>query len=212
MPCQLIYTLNALTLLLAHDDPEYARVLARADQSVVDGVGCAWAFRRWTKKNAERVTGMDLIADLCAVCVLEQQSVFLLGARPGVARRAAEKLSGRFPGLKIAGVRDGFWTPAEEAGVLESIKASGAGLLLAALGQPRQEQFLNQYRERLTARVAVGVGGCLDVLAGDLRRAPLWIQHWGLEWLYRLAQEPGRIRRICRLPRFVLWVLFNKNA
>ena len=211
MACQVIYTLNALTLLRAHDDPAYAAVLARADLSVADGVGCAWALRRWTGKRTERITGLELIDALCAQCVRDGSSVFLLGARPGVAPRAARNLSGRFPGLRLAGVRDGFWPGEQEADVVFEVNASGAGLLLVALGQPRQEEFLDRQRVQLHARLGVGVGGCFDILAGDLQRAPRWVRRLGLEWLFRLGQEPWRIRRMLSLPRFVFWVLFTKR-
>lgn len=211
MPCQLIYTLNALTLLQAHDRPAYAGVLARADLSVADGVGSAWALRRCTGRVVERITGLDLIETLCGVCEREGQSVFLLGARPGVAPRAAAALIARFPGLRLAGTRSGFWTAAEEPALVEALNASGAALLLVALGQPRQEEFLDQHRAELQARVGVGVGGCFDVLAGDVRRAPGWMQRGGLEWLFRLLQEPWRIARVLRLPRFVLWILLTKH-
>ncbi len=212
MRCQLVYTLNALTLLQARENAEYAAVLGRADQSVADGVGCVWALRRWLGTDVERVTGLDLVAELCALCVQEQQSVYLLGARPGVAARAAIRLQSEHPGLQIAGVRDGFWRPDEELAVVHDVNTSGAALLLVALGQPRQEIFLDRYRERWTMRVAVGVGGCLDVLAGDLKRAPQWVQKIGMEWLYRLLQEPWRYRRIMQLPKFVWWVLTTKRG
>jgi N-acetylglucosaminyldiphosphoundecaprenol N-acetyl-beta-D-mannosaminyltransferase len=211
MPCQVVFTLNALTLLRAHDDPGYAGVLARADVSVADGVGCAWALKRWTGKRVERVTGLELIDALCAQCAADGTGVFCLGARPGVAARAARCLCERFPGLKVAGVKDGFWPAAQEAEVVAEVNASGAGLLLVALGQPRQEEFLDRRRGELRARLGVGVGGCFDVLAGDLRPAPAWVRRAGLEWLFRLGQEPWRFRRVASLPRFVLWVLFTRK-
>jgi len=211
MACQVVYTLNALTLLRAHDDPAYAALLARADLSVADGVGCIWALKHWTGKTQERVTGLELIDGLCAQCAREGQSIFLLGARPGVALRAAQCLLRRFPGLRLAGVLDGYWPREREADVVMEVNASGAGLLLVALGQPRQEAFLDLHRARLQARVGVGVGGCFDVLAGDVRPAPRWVRHAGLEWLFRLWQEPWRIKRVRSLPRFVCWVLSTKR-
>jgi len=207
MPCQTIYTINALTLLQAYEDSGYAEVLARADVAVADGVGAVWAVRRLTGRRVERVTGLDLIDDLCRICVREGRSVYLLGGRPGVAERAAESLRKRHATLRMAGARNGFWRPEEEQDVVQAVNRTEANLLLVALGQPRQEQFLDRYRQNLTARFAVGVGGSFDVLAGDVRRAPVWMQQAGLEWLFRLLQEPWRIRRVWRLPRFVWLVL-----
>lgn len=211
MACQVIYTLNALTLLKAHDDPAYAAVLGRADLSVVDGVGCAWALKRWTGKRVARVTGLELIDALCAQCAQAGLGVFLLGARPGVAERAAGHLCRKFPGLRVAGVLDGIWPVAQEAQAVAQVNASGAGLLLVALGQPRQEEFLDRQRENLQVRMGLGVGGCFDVLSGDLNPAPAWVRRAGWEWLFRLWQEPWRFRRVLSLPRFVFWVLSTKH-
>jgi len=207
MPCQLIYTINALTLLQAFDDSEYAEALVRADLCLVDGVGCAWAVRRWTGRKPERLPGIDLAGELCRLCAREGQSVYLLGGRPGVAERAAGKLREQYPGLRIAGTRDGFWQAEAEADVVGAVNDARTDLLLVGLGQPRQERFLDRYRDRLTARVAVGVGGSLDVIAGDVRRAPVWMQHAGVEWFFRLLRQPWRIGRILRLPRFAWRVL-----
>jgi len=208
MACQMIYSINALTLLTAYDNPEYEKVLSRADLTLADGIGAVWAIHRWTGKKPKRVPGIDLIFDLVRVCAEEKQGVFLLGGRPGVAARSAERLQSEFPGLHIAGIHEGYWSPADEAELIARINRSRAGLLLVGLGQPAQEFFLDKYRQVLQTRVALGVGGSFDVLAGNLQRAPRWMQHWGLEWLYRLLQEPWRISRILRLPRFV-WVVMR---
>ena len=207
MGCQTVYTLNALTLLRAFDDPTYARVLGRADVVLADGVGAAWAARRLTGRTPERTPGIDLLAALCGICAQEGQSVFLLGGKPGVAARAGTALVAHAANLRIAGCREGYWPDADEAGVVDEINRSGAGLLLVGLGQPRQEWFLDRWRETLQARLAVGVGGSFDVLAGDLRRAPVWMQRVGLEWLFRTLQQPARLARIWQLPRFVWRVL-----
>jgi len=209
--CQIIYTLNALTLLAAHDDPAYAAVLARADLAVADGVGCQWAVRRLTGRKPERITGLELIDSLCGLCTAEGQSVFLLGAKPGVAARAALGLQQRFPGLRVAGTHCGFWTAAEEERIVEEINHTAADLLLVGLGQPGQEMFLDRRRESLAARVAVGVGGSFDVLAGHLRRAPRWMGRIGLEWLFRLLQEPWRLPRVLRLFRFAWLILWRRR-
>lgn len=208
MACQTIYTLNALSFLLAYEDPDYARTLARADLALADGVGAVWAVRRLTGKTPERVTGVDLIPELCNLCRQERQSVFLLGGRPGVASRAAACLQEQYSGLIVAGVRPGFWEADEEHEIITAINRSQAGLLLVGLGQPRQEKFIDHYKNQWQARVVLGVGGSFDVLCGDLRRAPGVMRKSGLEWLFRLGQEPWRIRRILRLLKFARIILF----
>jgi N-acetylglucosaminyldiphosphoundecaprenol N-acetyl-beta-D-mannosaminyltransferase len=211
MACQTIYSINAITLLLAHENQAYAEVLERADLSLADGVGAVWAITRLTGQKPERVPGVDLILDLVRICTTEKQSVFFLGSKPGVAQRCVEQLKHRFPELKIAGIRDGYFAPETEQDMVATINASKAGLLLVGLGQPAQEYFLDTYHDRLQTRIAMGVGGSFDVLSGDLKRAPRWMQRFGLEWLFRLLQEPRRLRPILQLPRFVWLVLMTKN-
>jgi N-acetylglucosaminyldiphosphoundecaprenol N-acetyl-beta-D-mannosaminyltransferase len=205
--CQTVITVNALTLLTAFEDPGYAAALSRADVVLADGVGAVWAARRLTGRTPERTPGIELADELCAVCAREGQSVFLLGGQTGVAERAAVRLRARHPGLRVAGTRDGYWEPGEEAGVVEQVNRSGADLLLAGLGQPAQERFLDRWHGRLTARLAMGVGGSLDVFAGDVKRAPAWMRRLGLEWLYRTLVQPWRLARVRHLPRFAWRVL-----
>jgi N-acetylglucosaminyldiphosphoundecaprenol N-acetyl-beta-D-mannosaminyltransferase len=123
---------------------------------------------------------------------------------------ATKALQQRFPELRIAGSRDGYWKPEEENAVVAEINRSGAAVLLAALGQPKQELFLDRHRRRLKVKVAMGVGGSLEVLAGRVKRAPRWLRRLGLEWLGRLLQEPSRWRRMLGLPQFVYLVLRAK--
>lgn len=211
MVCQTIYSINALTLLLAYENPAFAKILERADITLADGAGAVWALARMTGKKPEHVPGVDLIIDLVRVCAVEKQRVFLLGGRPGVARRCAEQLQHKFPELRVAGIRDGYWLPETERHVVAAINAAQADLLLVGLGQPAQEFFLDKYHQYLQVRVAMGVGGSFDVLSGDLKRAPRWMRGCGLEWLFRLLQDPRRLGIILRLPRFVCLVLRAKN-
>lgn len=201
--CQAFYTVSALTLLEAYEDPSYAAILSRADLLTADGVGAVWAVRRLTGVRPERVPGVDLMFTLAGVCAAEGQSVFLLGGKPGVAERAGRKLQERFPELQIAGWADGYWAPEAEPELIARINRLRPGLLVVGLGQPAQERFIDRHRSAFTAGVALGVGGSLDVAAGDLRRAPAWMRAAGLEWLFRAWQEPWRWRRLGRLPKFI---------
>jgi len=123
------------------------------------------------------------------------RSLFLLGARPGVAAAAAQSMRQRYPALRIAGTRDGYFDAAEEPAVIEQINASGADILLVAFGAPRQDLWLHQHRDVLAPPVRMGVGGLFDFYSGRIPRAPEWMREIGLEWAYGLLQEPGRMWR-----------------
>ena len=211
MACQTVYTINALTLLAAEKDRHYAQVLYRGNLLLADGVGAVWAIHRLTGKKAERVPGVDLILDLSRICAKEKQSVILLGSGHGVAEKAAQKLRQVIPGISIAGSCAGFWEPDQDAEIVNRINHSGAGLLLVGLGQPRQEFFLDTYRNDLQVGVAMGVGGSFDVLSGALKRAPRWMQRVGMEWVFRVIQEPSRIPRMIRLVEFVWRIFFTSK-
>ncbi len=210
MDCFIIYTLSALSFLEAYRNRAFTEAIAKANMLLADGVGTVWGYKQLLRMAPERITGIDFIDELCRLCVTHGQSVYGLGGAPGVSIRALAALQQRFPGLQVAGGRDGFWTQAEEEAVVEAVNQSGAAVLLVALGQPRQEMFLNRYRRCLKVKVAMGVGGSLDVLAGRVKRAPRWLQRLGLEWLVRLLQEPCRWRRMLGLPHFVYLVLRAK--
>jgi N-acetylglucosaminyldiphosphoundecaprenol N-acetyl-beta-D-mannosaminyltransferase len=132
-----------------------------------------------------------------------------LGAAPGVAEAAAAALRRRHPGLNVVFIQDGFFAPNEESGVLERAQAADSDYLFVALDTPRQDDWIHRQLGVLGARVVMGVGGSFDVFAGRLRRAPRWMRTGGLEWLYRLWQEPHRWRRMAALPGFFFRVLKN---
>jgi N-acetylglucosaminyldiphosphoundecaprenol N-acetyl-beta-D-mannosaminyltransferase len=146
--------------------------------------------------------------NLCAWAADAGRTVFLFGGKPGVAENAARSLVGRYPGLRVAGTRDGY-TGLRNDDAVEQISASRADLLFAGLGMPLQEKWLARHLDRLNVRVAVGVGGSLDVLAGRARRAPRWLRQMHLEWLYRLARQPSRWRRQMALLEFV-WAILTR--
>jgi N-acetylglucosaminyldiphosphoundecaprenol N-acetyl-beta-D-mannosaminyltransferase len=133
-----------------------------------------------------------------------------LGGAEGIAAKAAENMAKKYQGLEIAGVHHGYFDETEEPKIIEHIRESGASFLLVALGVPKQEIWMNRHREELEGIVAIGVGGSFDVLSGKLRRAPLIWQRLGLEWLFRLIQEPWRWRRVKALPLFGILVLLTK--
>ena len=129
-----------------------------------------------------------------------------------MAQMAAEKKMAEYPGLVVAGARDGYFKPEDEDEIVAEINASGAELLLVALGSPKQEKFIRKHRDELVnVKAAIGVGGSLDVWAGTLKRAPEFYQKHGLEWLYRLIQEPSRYKRMAAIPLFMLKVVVTKG-
>jgi N-acetylglucosaminyldiphosphoundecaprenol N-acetyl-beta-D-mannosaminyltransferase len=160
---------------------------------------------------AERVTGIDFLSRALGWSAENGRSVYLLGGAPGIAEKAAENMRGAYPGLKVAGTHDGYFAAGEEAGIVDAINESGADFLCVAMGSPKQEAFVAAHRGELRARAAVGVGGSLDVWAGALKRAPGFFREHGLEWLYRLMQQPSRIGRMAALPLFLIRVLFGNR-
>ncbi|MCX7827930.1 MAG: WecB/TagA/CpsF family glycosyltransferase [Thermanaerothrix sp.] len=209
----LICTLDALGALRSRDDSEYREVLNRSDLVLPDGKGLLEAFRILGNPLSERIPGVEFVDHLCRLAASEGWKVFLLGGKPGVAELAAQRLVERHPGLVVAGCMDGYFPDSKEAEVVKSIASSGAKVLFVGLGVPRQEKWLFKVLKTdgcLAGVVGVGIGGSFDVISGRLKRAPLSWQRLGLEWLYRTIQEPWRIRRIARLPKFLLLVLLEK--
>ena len=186
-------------------DSSLRRAIAAADMTLPDGIGIVWASRVLGCPVPERVTGYDFL-----LALLEQLkgSVYLLGGRPGVAERAAAAIEARWPAVTVAGTHHGYFE--DDEAVLADIRAAGADFIMVCLGSPRQELWMEANRPRLPHGLMTGLGGCIDVLAGDVARAPeRWIR-LNLEWLYRLLHQPGRIRRQIRLPLFALAVLAER--
>jgi N-acetylglucosaminyldiphosphoundecaprenol N-acetyl-beta-D-mannosaminyltransferase len=159
----------------------------------IDGMGILLALRLFGVPVNERVAGIDLCWEVLKVCATDGFRPFLLGATPDVLARAADVIATTFPSLQIAGLKDGYFRPEEEGEVVEQIINSKADCLFIAMPTPRKERFLAAYRDRLGVPFIMGVGGSLDVIAGQVRRAPQIMQSMGLEWLYRVYQEPRRM-------------------
>jgi N-acetylglucosaminyldiphosphoundecaprenol N-acetyl-beta-D-mannosaminyltransferase len=197
-------TLNPELVMRARRDAGLARIIRAARLVTADGVGVVWALRLAGGRIPERVTGVDLALALAERAAVEGYPIFLLGAGPGVAQAAARALIQRFPGLHVAGCWDGSPQPRDDAEATERIGASGARLALVAYGAPAQEMWITRNLPALPGVVALGIGGALDMLAGRTPRAPSWMRAVGLEWLYRLARQPWRWRRMLALPQFAL--------
>ena len=198
-----IATVNPEFVMAAQSDAAFRHTLLTADLCLPDGVGLLYAARRLGRTLPERVPGSELVYRLAERAAERNWPLFLLGAAPGVAEEAAQRLSKRYPDLRITGTHAGSPAAEENDDIVQRINASGAAQLFVAYGAPNQDQWIERNRTNLTTvRVALGVGGSLDFITGRAVRAPQWAQDAGLEWLYRLYKEPWRWRRMLALPRF----------
>jgi N-acetylglucosaminyldiphosphoundecaprenol N-acetyl-beta-D-mannosaminyltransferase len=189
-------TVNLDFVAIARRDESFRETLNAAELAVADGMPLVWVSRLTSSPVPARITGNDLVDECCRLAVETNTSIFLLGAAPGIADIAGKRLMERFPGLRVAGVYAppfGPLTSAENEKILHRIHEARPDFLFVALGAPQQDVWIRANRDRLNVPVCMGVGGVFDLLAGVLARAPGWMQHSGLEWLFRLAQEPGRL-------------------
>jgi N-acetylglucosaminyldiphosphoundecaprenol N-acetyl-beta-D-mannosaminyltransferase len=176
-------------------DPKLAAAVASFDVVTADGQGVVWGSRLLARPVPERVTGIDLMEALLARADAHRWAGYLLGAEPAVVATTADVIAGRFPRVRIVGCQHGYFDRAREDDVVRAIAASDADVLFVALSTPEKELFLRRHRARLGVPFAMGVGGSFDVIAGRRTRAPRFVQRAGLEWAWRVAQEPRRMAR-----------------
>ena len=192
---QQVSFVNPACVNIAAHDRGYRRLLARAAMVLPDGIGIKIAADLLGVPLRQNVNGTDLFPRLCEMFERRGASVFLLGGQPGVAERVAEVIGQRWPRLRIVGVRDGFFSVAQEGEVAAEVSASWADVVLVARGVPMQDVFIDRHLHQLGVKVAIGVGGLFDFVSGRINRAPSWMRDSGLEWVYRLMQEPSRMWR-----------------
>lgn len=204
-----VVTPDSLAVLRYREDGLYRDAVAGASMVLPDGTGVLLASRLLGLHFPERVSGIDLVLKLLEMGSRRGWRFYLLGGEEGVAEAASERISRLYPGVEVVGFRHGYFGPSEEEEVARSVRESSPDVVLVAMGVPRQEIWMRRWVPFLGPVVAIGVGGTLDVLSGRLRRAPRWMIALGLEWLYRLLQEPWRIRRVAKLPLFVLLVFWS---
>ena len=207
---RLVFTPNAEIIALAQEDEGLKQALLAADLTVPDGIGVVWAAKRLGTPLPERVPGIDLFVSLVRLAAEKGHTVYFLGGEPGVADEAAQRLKKEFGHLDVVGVHHGYFDAIEEKIIIEQIQKLKPDILAVALGAPKQERWLLKHQVALPVKVAIGVGGSFDVIAGRVRRAPLLWQRFGLEWLYRILTQPKRLKRAWQLPRFVWMVLSSK--
>jgi N-acetylglucosaminyldiphosphoundecaprenol N-acetyl-beta-D-mannosaminyltransferase len=190
-----------------HND-ELRAILNGADLVLPDGSGVVLGAKILGTPLKQKVAGVDFADELLDVLAETGHSLYLLGSKPGIAEQAAEKMVEKHPGLRIAGLHDGYFQ--DEGPIIEAVNASGAAVLFVCLGAPKQEQFMVRHLQDLHVHFMIGLGGSLDSFAGTVKRAPKWMIRLNLEWLYRLIKEPWRFKRMLRLPKFVWAVVLRR--
>ena len=204
-----VVTPNPEIVMICRGNPDAAAAVEAAALTIPDGIGVIYGAKILKTPLKEKIPGCDFALKLMDRMQSEGRSVFLLGAKPGVAEQAAENLAARFPQLRIAGTNDGYFR--DDAPVIEKINAASPDLLLVCLGAPKQEIWMHRNAPQLHVGVMISAGGSLDVFAGVVERAPEAWQRAGLEWLYRALKEPKRIGRMMNIPKFMLKVLFVRK-
>ena len=190
-------------------DPDAMSAVNGADLVLPDGIGVVYGARLLGTPLRERVPGIEFGTAMIEHCAHTGKAVFLLGAKPGVAEKAAERLCARFAGLRIVGTRDGYFT--DSAAAAEEIRSSGAEMALVCLGAPKQEKWMARYGADTGAKLLLGLGGSLDVFAGVAQRAPDFFCKHNLEWFYRLVKNPSRAGRMMKLPLFLVHVAAERK-
>ena len=204
-----VVAINPEKIMKAQEDAALRQLLNEADFQIPDGIGVILASRLKGGQIRSRVTGVDLMMNICQAATQQQKCIFLYGADPGVAVQAKEELEERLPGIQIVGTMDGY--EKDEAKVLNTIRTAEPNILFVAMGSPKQEQWILKHKDTLPASVYQGVGGSFDVLAGNVRRAPKLFQKAGMEWFYRLLSQPSRAKRQLALPKFLASVARERS-
>jgi N-acetylglucosaminyldiphosphoundecaprenol N-acetyl-beta-D-mannosaminyltransferase len=205
----LIITPDTLAILRARKDKQYLEITQKADLVTPDGAGILWAAAFLVEPLPERITGIDMINQICQLAVQKRYSLYLLGAEEEIVKKAARNLELEYPGLNIAGYHHGYFDNNEDKVnyVINDIIEKKPDFLLVGMGVPKQEIWISKYKDRLGVPVCIGIGGSFDVISGKISRAPLWMQNHGMEWIFRIIKEPKRIKRMAKLPSFI-WLVF----
>lgn len=214
-PPLFIVTVNPEIAIQSIIDNEFREVLKNSSINTADGVGISWAVNFLYNKHIDRITGSDSVEKISVYCAKYDQSVFLYGAAPGVARQAADVLTQRIENLKVEGVYSPERADIPFENLPVSIQASlkNSAVIFVALGAPSQEKWIHENLKKLThCKLIIGIGGSFDFIAGKTKRAPVWLQKSGLEWMYRLYLQPSRWRRMLRLPLFAINVMLLKAS
>ncbi len=204
-----VFTPNSEIIMAAYRDPEFCKMLNSADLLTADGIGVVYASKILKRPINERAAGYDIARRVLEKLNYTDHKLFLFGGKPGVAEEAAANLRKEYKELNIAGTRNGYFKPEEEEEIVDQINDSGADIVFVCLGAPKQEKWINAHKNELRVKVAMGIGGSLDVFAGRVERAPDFWCKIGMEWFYRLVKEPWRAGRMLDLPKFAATVIMK---
>ncbi len=202
-----IYTPNAEIMMDGISDSKMCKVLNDADMLVADGAGVVLASKILGKPVRQKVSGVDLAKNLLAASSKKPIKFFLFGGKPGIAEKAQANIVCDYPSAEVVGTRNGYFTDEDTEKIIDEINNSGAEVLFVCLGAPKQELWIHENKDKLHVKASLGVGGTLDVLAGNVKLAPDFFRNHGLEWLYRLYKEPRRSKRMLKLPKFILHII-----
>ena len=202
----MVCTPNPEIVMEAQKNLVLMNILKSADIVTPDGIGVVWASKYSETKLKERVSGYDLILKVFDKIKYTDHTVYFFGGEPGVAEKAVKNVRKKYQGIKIIGFADGYFDEAKERAIIKEINSLKPTLLLVGLGSPKQEQWIYDNLRLTGAKVSIGIGGCFDVMSGKIKRAPDIFRKLGLEWFYRLITQPTRIKRMLKLPLFVLTV------
>lgn len=197
-----VVTPNPEIVEVCRENPEANRAVNGADLVIPDGIGVIYGAKILGTPLKEKIPGIEFAENLLPRMAQQGKSLYLLGAKPGIAEQAAENLKQKYPGLIVTGTHNGYFQ--DDAPIVADIRASGADVVFVCLGAPKQELWMEQYGEATGARLLLGLGGSLDVFAGVVQRAPVVFTKTGMEWFYRLLKQPSRIGRMMRLPLFLV--------
>ena len=205
-----VVTPNPEIVEVCRENPDANRAVNGADLVIADGIGVIYGAKMLGTPLKQKLPGIEFAEHLMGKMAEEGKSLYLLGAKPGIAEQAAEQLRMRYPGLTIAGTHDGYFS--DDNMIVSDIRASMADVVFVCLGAPKQELWMEKYGEATGAHLLLGLGGSLDVFAGVAKRAPEIFTKTGTEWLYRLMKQPSRIGRMMRLPLFLVHIAGKKGG
>lgn len=217
---KIISTPNTEIVMAAKNDKDMKDMINQFDIVIPDGIGLIYGSRIRKVPMKERVTGFDSSIKMLEIADKKEYSLYILGGAEGVAKRAAERVKEKYSGVRIAGYHNGYFDGAhnghvgsdEDKKILKEIEENATDILFVGMGYPKQDKWIFNNKDKIKAKIAIGNGGVMNILAGDLARAPSFFANNGLEWLYRLVKEPKRIKRQVVLPLFLLNAIFDKNS
>ena len=204
-----IFAVNAEKIMFARKDPEIFNILQESDFLLPDGFGPVVGLKLTHGKKVERSTGVGLMFKFLEIAEREKAKVFIYGARPEVLKSAEKNIIKRYPLIDLVGTNHGYVSPEDYKELIERINNLKTDILFVGLGSPKQEIWIHKYKKLLKVKYCIGVGGSIDVLAGQAQLAPTWISKMYLEWIYRLMKDPSRLKRQKTIPIFIVKMLME---